>query len=94
LDHALLLSDQDTQLIATLRAISECKLYLYRQANPSTEVVARALFDEARHKFGPVVERVRVWEPPGSTPSTRSLASLTMTVAQVHSSPAPQMEGH
>jgi 6-pyruvoyl-tetrahydropterin synthase len=48
-DDAFLLSDQDAQLIATLRAISECKLNLFRQANPSTGVIARALLDEARH---------------------------------------------
>lgn len=63
-DHAFLLNDRDTALVEALRAAPECKLYLFRAVNPSTEVIARALFDEARRRFGAVVQRVRVWETP------------------------------
>lgn len=63
-DHAVLLNDRDTALIGALRAVPECKVYLFHGVNPSTEVIARTLFDEARRRFGGVVQRVRVWETP------------------------------
>jgi len=63
-DHALLLNDRDTGLIDALRGVPECKLYLFSGVNPSTEVVARELFDFARRQFGSAIRRVRVWETP------------------------------
>ena len=63
-DHAFLLNDRDAALIAALRAVPECKIYLFRGVNPSTEAIAKALFDEACRQFGPVVQKVRIWETP------------------------------
>ena len=63
-DHAFLLNDQDAALIAALRAVPECKLYLFEGVNPSTEAISRRLFDQAQRQFGAVIERVRVWETP------------------------------
>jgi len=44
--------------------VSECKLYLFRDTNPSVEAVAHELFVEARRQFGTVIEKVRVWGTP------------------------------
>ncbi len=63
-DHAFLLNDQDTRLIEALRAVPDCRLYLFRGINPSTEVIARELFDEARRQFDSAIQSVRVWETP------------------------------
>lgn len=63
-DHAFLANDQDAQMVAALRSVPECKLYLFRGVNPSAEAIARELFDEARRQFGAVVQRVRLWETP------------------------------
>ena len=63
-DHAFLLNDRDTQLVSALGSVSECKLYLFRDTNPSVEAVAHELFVEARRQFGTVIEKVRVRETP------------------------------
>ena len=63
-DHAFLVGDGDTALVGALGALPEAKLYLFKGANPSTEVLARELFEVARREFGSIVHRVRVWESP------------------------------
>ncbi|MGH2355714.1 MAG: 6-pyruvoyl trahydropterin synthase family protein [Chloroflexota bacterium] len=63
-DHAFLIGDGDVALIEALRALPEAKLYVFRGVNPSTEALARELFDVARREFGDIVQRVRVWESP------------------------------
>jgi 6-pyruvoyltetrahydropterin/6-carboxytetrahydropterin synthase len=63
-DHAFLAAESDTALVEALRALPGTRLYLFRDANPSTEVLARELFGVARREFGTAVERVRVWESP------------------------------
>jgi 6-pyruvoyltetrahydropterin/6-carboxytetrahydropterin synthase len=63
-DHAVLLGEGDVALLEALRALPEMRLYVFRSANPSTEVLARELFGVARRELGDVVQRVRVWESP------------------------------
>jgi 6-pyruvoyltetrahydropterin/6-carboxytetrahydropterin synthase len=63
-DHAFLLNDRDETLIAALRSVPECKLYLFPGLNPSAEVLARAAYEEARRRFGAIISSVRVWESP------------------------------
>jgi len=61
-DHGFLVNDCDTTLIAALRTIRESKIYLFHGVNPSTEAMARELFEVARQQLGDVVRSVRVWE--------------------------------
>jgi len=61
-DHGFLVNDRDTVLIAALRAVPESKVYLFRGVNPSTEAMARELFDVARQQLGDLVRSVRIWE--------------------------------
>ena len=63
-DHAFLAAESDTALVEALRTVPGARLYLFPDANPSTEVLARELFGVAREAFGDVVQRVRVWESP------------------------------
>ena len=65
-DHAFLLNDRDETLIAALRSVPECKLYLFPGLNPSAEVLARTAYEEARCQFGGSISvaSVRVWESP------------------------------
>jgi 6-pyruvoyltetrahydropterin/6-carboxytetrahydropterin synthase len=63
-DHAFLAAEGDTALVEALRTVPGVRLYLFPDANPSTEVLARELFGVAREAFGDVVQRVRVWESP------------------------------
>lgn len=63
-DHAFLANDEDWRLIEALRALPESKLYLFRGLNPSTEAMARTLFEAAQVRFGDRVASVRVWETP------------------------------
>jgi 6-pyruvoyltetrahydropterin/6-carboxytetrahydropterin synthase len=67
-DHAFLLNDRDETLIAALRSVPECKLYLFPGLNPSAEVLARAVYEEARRQFGAslIVMSARVWESPAA----------------------------
>jgi 6-pyruvoyl-tetrahydropterin synthase len=61
-DHAFLLSDQDEELVSSLRSVPEAKLYLFSGENPSAEAMARCLFEQTRQRFGVLARRVRVWE--------------------------------
>jgi 6-pyruvoyltetrahydropterin/6-carboxytetrahydropterin synthase len=63
-DHGFLANDRDDLLISALRALPECKLYLFRETNPTAEAMARELFEEARGRFGSIVRSVRIWESP------------------------------
>lgn len=67
-DHAFLLNDRDEPLIAALRSVPECKLYLFPGLNPSAEVLARVAYEEARRQFGASisVSSARVWESPAA----------------------------
>lgn len=63
-DHGFLLNDRDGALIEAFAAVPEAKLYLFRDANPSAEVMARELYGVARERVGRVVRSVRIWESP------------------------------
>lgn len=76
-DHGFLLNDRDGALIEALAAVPEAKLYLFRDANPSAEVMARELFGIARQYVGEVVQSVRVWESPHQYAEYRPDVSTT-----------------
>lgn len=60
-DHGFLLNDRDVQLVEAFRSVPEAKIYLFRDQNPSAEVMARELHGVAQ-QFGWRVESVRIWE--------------------------------
>jgi len=63
-DHAFLLNDQDEELVQALSRVEGARLYLFPGENPSTEVMARRLFEEARRMYGEHIWKVRIWESP------------------------------
>ena len=62
-DHGFLLNDKDLQLIEAFNNLSEAKIYLFPDQNPSAEAMACELYGVAEH-FGWRVESVRIWESP------------------------------
>ena len=63
-DHAFLLNSKDEELVQALRRVEGARLYLFPEENPSTEVMARRLFEEVRRMYGGLVWKVRIWESP------------------------------
>lgn len=63
-DHAFLLNDQDEELLRALSSLSEKKLFLFRNVNPTAEAMARHLYDRVRGLYGDMVLKVRIWESP------------------------------
>lgn len=63
-DHAFLLNDQDEELVWALNRVEGARLYLFRGENPSTEAMARRLFEEVRRIYGDLIWKVRIWESP------------------------------
>ena len=61
-DHAFLLSSDDTQLLAGLRAVPESKLYCFPSLNPSAEVMAQTLHDVLERELNGKVQSIRIWE--------------------------------
>jgi 6-pyruvoyltetrahydropterin/6-carboxytetrahydropterin synthase len=62
-DHAFFVAESDGALLAALRTLPESRVYVF-PGSPTTELVARELFEEARRQLGPLVRSVRVWESP------------------------------
>ncbi len=63
-DHAFLLNSKDEELVGALSKVEPRKLYLFPGENPSTEVMAKHLFEEARKMYGKLIWKVRIWESP------------------------------
>lgn len=61
-DHGFLVNDADQALITALKAVPESKLYLFPGTNPSTEAMARTLFEVGRRQLGELIRSVRIWE--------------------------------
>ena len=61
-DHAFLLNDQDHVLIDALTAIPESRLFLFKNANPTAENLAKALYESMHDEMGDILDSVQVWE--------------------------------
>lgn len=63
-DHAFLVNSQDHELLHAFSLLTEKKLFVFDDCNPTAEVMAKYLFDNARKTYGNLVSKVRVWESP------------------------------
>ena len=65
LDHSMAVNSEDP-LLESIRAVHPESLIVFEGVDPTTEVLARDLFDFASSVLpcGVVLERVRVWETP------------------------------
>jgi 6-pyruvoyltetrahydropterin/6-carboxytetrahydropterin synthase len=63
-DHAFLINDQDHELLSALNSLKEKKVFVFRNANPTAEVMAKYLYDQSYKLYGDMVSKVRIWESP------------------------------
>ena len=61
-DHAFLVNSRDTQLIAGLAPLAGGRIYQFREENPSSEVIARELYEKVAELCGVSPVKVRLWE--------------------------------
>ena len=62
-DHAFLVNDQDKEMVAALDSLHDKRVFVFH-GNPSSENMARFLFDQSRKLFGDIVCAARIWESP------------------------------
>jgi 6-pyruvoyltetrahydropterin/6-carboxytetrahydropterin synthase len=63
-DHAFLVNDQDEELLRALNSLKEKRIFVFRNENPTAEVMAKHLYDYVRKLYGDLVSKVRIWESP------------------------------
>ncbi len=63
-DHAFLVSGRDEEMQAALRRVKGSRVFVFPDANPSAEVMARELYRTAEELCGVTPSMVRVWESP------------------------------
>ena len=63
-DHAFLVSSADEEMLGALRAVGGSRVFVFPGENPSAEVMARVLHQQARDLCGVEPLKVRVWESP------------------------------
>ncbi len=63
-DHAFLVNSRDSELLSAFNAVRGSRIFVFRDENPSAEVMARKLHERARELCGVAPLRVRVWESP------------------------------
>jgi 6-pyruvoyltetrahydropterin/6-carboxytetrahydropterin synthase len=63
-DHAFLINSQDLELLHAFGLLSEKKMFVFNDSNPTAEVLAKYLFDYMHKLYGNLVAKVRVWESP------------------------------
>ena len=61
-DHAFLLNSEDTELVSGLTPLTKSRLYIFREENPSCEVIARELYQKVAELCRVTPAKVRVWE--------------------------------
>ncbi len=63
-DHAFLINSQDQELLHAFSLISEKKIFILSDSNPTAEVLAKYLFNYMHKIYGNLVAKVRIWESP------------------------------
>ena len=63
-DHAFLVSGRDEEMLTALRGVKGSRVFVFPDANPSAEVMARELYRTAEELCGVTPSMVRVWESP------------------------------
>ena len=61
-DHAFLVNSKDVELIRALRGVEGSRIFEFPGENPSAEVMARVLYQQAHGLCGIAPAKVRVWE--------------------------------
>jgi 6-pyruvoyltetrahydropterin/6-carboxytetrahydropterin synthase len=61
-DHAFLVNSHDKAMIDALASVSESRTYLFEDANPTAENMARVLCLGMRGQLGPIVRSAIIWE--------------------------------
>lgn len=63
-DHAFLINDQDQELLSVFNSLTEKKIFVFHNENPTAEVMAKYLYDNVHRLYGDLVSKVRIWESP------------------------------
>ncbi|MBI4289827.1 MAG: 6-carboxytetrahydropterin synthase [Chloroflexi bacterium] len=63
-DHAFLANGQDKEMLRALNSLTDRRVFIFPDENPTAEVIARYLYNHVRSVYGPLVSRVRIWETP------------------------------
>jgi 6-pyruvoyltetrahydropterin/6-carboxytetrahydropterin synthase len=63
-DHAFLVSGEDQELRRALDSLTDKKVFVFEDGNPSAENMARFFYQKVAEWYGKLVTRVRVWESP------------------------------
>jgi 6-pyruvoyltetrahydropterin/6-carboxytetrahydropterin synthase len=63
-DHAFLINGQDQELLRALNSLTEKKIFVFQNENPTAEVMAKYLYDHVHKLYGDLVSKVRIWESP------------------------------
>lgn len=61
-NHAFLLNSLDTAMIDALKTVPESRIFLFSDANPTAENMARKLCTEMRESVGDMVSSASIWE--------------------------------
>ena len=62
-DHAFLVNEEDKEMVAALNSLHDKRVFFFK-SNPSSEAMAKYLFDIARTILGDIVSAARIWESP------------------------------
>ena len=63
-DHAFLVNSRDHELLRAFDLLTEKKVFVFSDCNPTAETLAKYLFDHVNKVYGNLVAKVRVWESP------------------------------
>jgi 6-pyruvoyltetrahydropterin/6-carboxytetrahydropterin synthase len=63
-DHAFLINEQDQELLRALNSLTEKKIFVFHNENPTAEVMAKYLYNHVQKLYGDLVSKVRIWESP------------------------------
>jgi len=63
-DHAFLVNKQDEELLHALNLLTDKKVFMFDNENPTAEVMAKHLYSYVRKIYGGLVSKVRIWESP------------------------------
>jgi 6-pyruvoyltetrahydropterin/6-carboxytetrahydropterin synthase len=63
-DHAFLVNGQDQELRRALDSLTDKKVFVFEDGNPSAENMARYFYNMVSEWYGKLVSKVRVWESP------------------------------
>ncbi len=63
-DHTFLINEEDQELLRALNSLTEKKIFVFHNENPTAEVMAKYLYGHVYKLYGDMVSKVRIWESP------------------------------